>query len=120
MGLSKSHRKYRLSFDLVDFSQSHKKNLTKVTEITDLAMTQLSFPNLAKVTENRESKVTENALDLAKVMENSKVLPKLMENTDLTLIWLPLLKVTENALDFAKVTKNSKVLGKSSKKSSKH
>ena len=53
---------------------------------------------------------------IKQVMENSKVLPKLMENTDLTLIWLPLLKVTENALDFAKVTKNSKVLGKSSKK----
>ena len=35
-----------------------------------------------------------------------------MENTDLTLIWLPLLKVTENALDLAKVMENSKVLPK--------
>lgn len=31
-GFDKSHRKYRPSFDLVDFSKSHGKDSTKVTE----------------------------------------------------------------------------------------
>ena len=44
--------------------------------MSDLALTQLSFSNLAKVT----------------------------EYTDLALTWLPLLTVMENALDLAKVT----------------
>ena len=46
--------------------------LSKVTEITDLALTQLPI-----------LKVTVNALDLANVTENSKVLPKETEITDL-------------------------------------
>ena len=48
--------------------------LSKVTEITDLALTWL--PTL---------KVTVNALDLANVKENSEVLPKDTEITDLAL-----------------------------------
>ena len=48
--------------------------LSKVTEITDLALTRLPI-----------LKVTVNALDLANVKENSEVLPKDTEITDLAL-----------------------------------
>ena len=80
LGFRKSHRKYRVSSDLVAFTKSHGQSL-----------------DLAKVMEN--SKV------LPKVMENTDLaliwLPslKVMENADLALMWLLLLKVTEKSMD---------------------
>ena len=107
LGFRKSHRKYRVSSDLVAFTKSHGQSL-------DLAKVMENSKVLPKVMENTDLALI--WLPSLKVMENAQDLAKVMEIIDLTLTWLPFLKVPKNALDLAKVMGKFKGSTKSHRK----